>query len=225
MLNARHLRHPVRAARGAGQLLRLHLGALRRARTGQQRYKDDPRFRLDAVEQGFRPPASSSQPHDEELLRRICGAYRAASHSRAAELYTPTQWWAAIRRASLGQVIRALEAGDLDDLHYMYANFFRDRCSDGLVGKNVLLDPSLSRTLARVHQSVYLTETLANLETWKILTSNKFGLKDLIGPDTGNPFGVELDGTLVRTGAAYQHYCADRINGLLPDKEAVIVEI
>lgn len=225
MLRARHIRHPVRAARGAEQLLRSHLDAIRRARVAQQAYKDDPRFRLDFVEQGFRSQISSSPSNERELLRRICAAYQRASNGPVAETYRPTKWWEAFRRTSLQPVIRALESSDLDALQRMYGNFFRDRCSDGLVGKSALLNSSLSRRLTRAHRSAYLSEALWQLDQWKTLTSHKHDLRDLSGPAFGNPFGIVLDGILIRAGATYQHYCANKVDSLLDATNSVVAEI
>ena len=224
MLKTRHLRHPVRAARSAEQLLRLHVGAFRRARDGKRTYKNDPRFRLDLVEQGFRSRHSSEQC-DEELLHRICEAYKAASCVPVAEAYRPTAWWDALRRSSLQPVIQALETRDIDALQRMYANFFRERCSDGLVGKTLLLAPSLSRPFARLHQLAYLSEALSRLDAWKDITNARHALQTLSGPAIGNPFGIVLEGVLIRPRAEHQYYCAERIGSVLNDATAVIAEI
>lgn len=224
MLKARHIRHPVRAARGAEQLLRLHLGALKRARDARRIYKDDPRFRPDAVEQGFRCRNGSHQ-NDLELLRRICEAYRAAIRNPAPETYRPTSWWEAVRRISLQPVMRALETSDLAALQGMYANFFRDQCSDGLVGKTLLLRPSYSWPFTRFHRAVYLTDALSRLDCWESITKSKYALHDLSGSSIGNPFGIVLEGVLIRNGAEHQHYCAHRIRNVLHNGFAVVAEI
>lgn len=224
MLKARHIRHPVRAARGAEQLLRLHLSALRRARDLEQIYRGDPRFRLEAVEQGFGAHLDS-QSNDTELLRRICEAYKAATRAPKSDIYEPTEWWAAIRRTSLQPVIRALETADVESLQRMYANFFRDPCSDGLVGKTLLLRPSVTRPFTRFHQAIYLTEALVRVDYWKRLTQNRYALSELGGPAVGNPFGVTLEGVLIRTGAEHQHYCAQKIAGLLDAPDSVVFEV
>jgi hypothetical protein len=56
-------------------------------------------------------------------------------------------------------------------------------------------------------------------------SGGRFALSDLGAPRTGDPFGVLLQGTLLRTGAEYQHYCAQKIRSLLPEDTATMVEI
>ena len=224
MVKARHIRHPVGAARSAERLLRLHLDMFRRARDAERIYKFDPRFRLEVVEQGFRPLPDSDQC-DRDLLRRISEAYKAATANPIGELYRPTEWWETIRRTSLQPVIQALETGDIDALHLMYSNFFRDPCSDGLVSKNLLLRPSLTRPFTRFHRAVYLGEALYRLDSWKSLTRDRYKIHNLTGPVIGNPFGIAIDGMLVRTGAEQQHYCAHRITDLIGDANSAVVEI
>ena len=224
MLKARHLRHPVRAARGAEQLLRFHLSALKRARDGTRIHKDDPRWKLDHVEEGFRHRIDSQQC-DTELLRRICKAYEAASRAPVPKAYRATEWWEALRRTSLQRVIHALEEQDVDALQSMYANFFRDRCSDGLVGKTPLLKPSFTLPVTRVHQAAYLSEALSQIDTWQNITHSKHDLRDLNGPAIGNPFGIVVDGVLIPAGAVHQHYYAQRIASILGDGPAVVAEI
>jgi len=224
MLKIRHLRHPVLTARHAGFLLRLHSSAVRRSLEGSSRYKEDARFQLEAVLQGFVDRGESGWC-EGQTLRRICEAYRAASSMSTPEVYEPTGWWRALRDTSLRGVLEALETCDIDTLQWMYANFFRDPCSDGLVGKSVLLFPTLPRTLVRIHRWAYLTEVLSRLERWKELTSGAYALDELRTPMIGNPFGVVLDGVFIGNGAEHQHYGAQRIAGILNKKDAAVVEI
>ena len=224
MLKIRHLHHPFRTARHAGLLLRLHGGAIRRGLEGRQHYGKDTRFRLDLVEQGFLDRSESRQC-DRQVLSRICEAYQAATSVPIPEAYEPTSWWEMLRRVNLQRVIKALQASDIDALQRMYGNFFRDSCSDGLVGKSMLLSPTLPRPLVKIHQWAYLSEALLRLDRWKSLTHGMYDLDDLRGPKTGNPYGIVLDDIFVSNGAEHQHYGARRVSGILNKSDAVVAEI
>ncbi len=56
-------------------------------------------------------------------------------------------------------------------------------------------------------------------------TGGRFALSDLAGPPVGNPFGALINGTFVRVGAEYAHYCAYRVGCLLNSKADTIAEI
>lgn len=76
-----------------------------------------------------------------------------------------------------------------------------------------------------VYRRFFLSDALHRIDYWKEQTGGRFDLRDLAGPNVGNPFGALIEGTLVRTGAEYQHYCAQRISELLPSGPACVVEI
>jgi hypothetical protein len=61
-----------------------------------------------------------------------------------------------------------------------------------------------------VYRSSYMGDALYRLDYWSSQTGARFELAELADPRIGNPFGVSIDGTLVRSGADYQHYCAQR---------------
>jgi hypothetical protein len=130
-----------------------------------------------------------------------------------------------LRRSSLRPVLKVLQATDICTLERMYSNFFRDPCSDGLVGKSILLNPHLANLLSKAHQWTYLHEELSRLERWKALTGGMYGHPDLSVPPIGNPFGIVLDGALICSGAPSHHYAAQRIAGLLKEIRGVVAEI
>ena len=199
--------------------------AVKFARLGESRYCGDPRYNIQSVRDGF-ISSIDQQDEDNYLIQRICRAYARAVQQPAADEYKPSSWWESFRRGSLRPVMRALEATDLNALQAMYRDFFRDSCSDGLVGKNLLLaKPSLRPSLRNVHERYFLSDALHRLDYWSDLTAGRFSLRDLEGPRTGNPFGIMLDGTRIRTGSEYQHYCAHRIGNLLHGNDGVVVEI
>lgn len=224
MLKIRHLRHPVLTARHVAFLLRLHAEAHHRSLEGRRFYKGDARFHLDAVSQGLSDRSEGGRC-DRQLLERICVAYRAASYMSRPGVYEPTGWWRMLRTTGLMRVLQALEEGNTSTLQPMYANFFRDSCSDGLVGKNALLIPKLPQALARIHQWASLSEALSRLDRWKTLTCGRYDLNELRTPMIGNPFGIVLDDIFISSGAEHQHYGAQRIADILKKKDAVVAEI
>jgi hypothetical protein len=107
----------------------------------------------------------------------------------------------------------------------MYRNFFRDPCSAGLIGVPYKMGEAGSRTMNRCYGRFFLGDALHRIDHWKAQTGNRFDLKELAGPSVGNPFGVSIAGTLVRSGTESQHYFAERIAQLLPSEGAVVTEI
>lgn len=207
MLRWKHLFHPLRTARVAKSRL-----------ATQIRFRNDPRYDLNNVTQGFAPRLDDSGGA-ASVLERICRAYnRAVSQPQCSPWCDATDWWMGVRQNSLGPVMRALQTGDLASLRQMYTNFFRDRCSAGLIADF----ESRTRDL---ELRAYLDDALYRLDCWRSETGGRFALPDLAGPEIGNPFGVCLRGTLVRSGSEYQHYCAHRILDLLDGRPGVVAEI
>lgn len=224
MLKTRHLRHPLRAVRGLGLLIQLHGEATLHGLEGLRHYKGDKRFRLTVVEHGL-SDRRESVPCEENIFHRICDAYNAATSLGMQEAYAPTKWWGMLQRTSLQDVTAALEKGDVSALQEMYANFFRDPCSDGLIGKSLLLTRPLPRVLGDIHRLAYLTETLSRVDRWWKLTSGVYSLEDLQAPTIGNPFGIVLNGTFISNGAEHQHYGARRIANITGKSNAIVAEI
>jgi hypothetical protein len=194
----------------------------------ERRYRDDSRFDLGNVNRGFAPHPACADEDDRDLMERICAAYETASTAQAAAgiVYSPAPWWQRMQERGLTNVRRTLAEHDLSSLRTMYQNFFRDPCSTGLI------EQSYSRIAAHSDQPIpgirhrfLMADALQRLDYWRKLTADRFPLTNLAGPDTGNPFGVEINGVLVRTGAEYQHYCAQRVAGLLDGPEGCVAEI
>jgi len=80
-------------------------------------------------------------------------------------------------------------------------------------------------TISDLHRRFYLGDALHRIDYWAKQVGSGFSTRDLAGPAIGNPFGITLDGTLIRTGAPGQHYCAHRIMRQLSSESAVVAEI
>ena len=226
-MKLKYLRHPIRTANAATSMLEMRLNMWRFAAHGARRFRSDARYDLQNVTDGFVSRIDDSQ-NDGELLERICTAYINAMEQQqfAPETYRATEWWEQVRRRSLGPVTRALLTRDIETLRKMYQNFFRDPCSAGLLGVPYgMSNAYFGRTIRDAHRSFYLTDALYRIDYWMTQTDNRFELRDLAGPEIGNPFGVLLNGTFVRVGADYAHYCAYRIGSLLDSEKATVAEI
>ena len=227
MVKLKYLRHPLRTANAAKDMLTARLNMWTFATHGARRFKDDPRFDLQNVTDGFRSRIDESTD-DSELLERICEAYiKASEHQQfAPEAYKATEWWQQVRNRSLAPVVKALQSRDIVSLRRMYRNFFRDPCSGGLLGVPFGMSQAyFGGTIKDFHRRFYLSHALYRLDYWHTQTGNRFELRDLAGPETGNPFGIEVDGTLVRVGAEYAHCCASKVRDLLDPEKAAVAEI
>jgi putative sugar O-methyltransferase len=225
VLKLKHLLHPLGTAVALKALLASHWTVRRSASRGARRFRNDPRYNLQCVTDGFASRIADGGD-DTALLSRICQAYIAAAEQDpvSGHEYNATGWWQDVRRSSLTPVRRALAARDTDALRAMYQNFFRDPCSAGLIGLP-LAKVYFGGTIHDVYRHSFLSDALHRIDYWKAQTGNRFELRELAGPGIGNPFGVLMDGTLVCKGAEYQHYCAQRIQELVPSPGASIVEI
>ena len=224
MLKLKHLLHPLGTAIAVKALIGSHWNVRRCASRGARRFRGDPRYNLQCVTDGFASRIADGGD-DTALLMRICQAYTAAEQaSLSRNEYNATGWWQAVRRSSLTPVRRALATHDTNALRAMYQNFFRDPCSAGLVGLP-LAKVYFGKTIDDVYRHFFLSDALYRIDYWQNQTGNRFALRELAGPGLGNPFGVLIDGTLVCKGAEYQHYCAQRIQQLVPSPRASVVEI
>jgi hypothetical protein len=193
---------------------------------GDARFKNDPRYTVRNVRDGFAPRLNGGD--DTAILQRICNSYiRAIERETLAKgAYGPTGWWNEVRQTSLGPLRRALASRDLAALSTMFCNFFRDPCSAGLIAVPYKMSGACQgHPVDERHARFFLSNALHRIDYWRELTGNCFGLRDLAGTDVGNPFGVSIDGVLIRSGTESQHYFAQRIAELLSSQSAVVTEI
>ena len=203
------------------------LNMWRFASHGERRFRDDARFDLQNVTEGFISRIDETTD-DTELLERICTAYiRAVTQQQfAPKTYKATDWWQQVRQRSLGPVTHALLTRDIDTLRRMYRNFFRDPCSSGLLGAPYGMSKAyFNGNIKDVYRRFYLSHVLYRFDYWKEQTDGRFTLRDLAGPGIGNPFGVLIDGTHISVGSEYAHYCAHRVESLLNSDTAIVAEI
>ena len=228
MVKIKHLRHPFQTATAAKALLSARFNMWRFAAHGERRFRGDARFDLQNVTEGFKSRLDDSRD-DGEILDRICEAYIKAEQREQSvpETYKATEQWRQVRQRSLRPVIDALLKRDIVGLRRMYRNFFRDPCSSGLLGApNGMSKAYFGGAIKDMYRRFYLSHVLYRIDYWATQTDRRFELSDLAGPLIGNPFGVLIDGTFVRVGAEYAHYCAYRVGCLLDAEEvATVAEI
>jgi hypothetical protein len=227
MVKIKHLGHPFRTAALAKNLLSARINMWSFATHGERRFRNDSRFDLGNVTEGFRSHIDDSND-DIELLERICVAYikTVKQLQPPSEIYGSTDQREQARLRSLRPVIKALLAHDIVTLRKMYRNFFRDSCSAGLLGVPYGMSKAYFNGAIRdVYRSFYLSHALYRIDYWIAQTEGRFALSDLAGPLVGNPFGVVIDQTFARVGADYAHYCAYRVGRLLNSEVASVAEV
>jgi hypothetical protein len=226
-LKMKHLRHPLRTAIAAGNLASIYLNVARLGNRSRRHFRGDARYDLRNVSRGFISRIGDTAG-DAEILERICAAYRKADRQQqfAPDAYQATPWWQQVRDRGLRPVIEALSAGDIDSLGRMYRNFFRDPCAGGVIGVSYGMSQAyFGETIKNIHRRFFLGDALLAIDYWKMQTQGRFPLHALAGPEIGNPFGILIGDTLVRTGAAYQHYAAQRIGEYIDSESATVTEI
>jgi len=223
----KHLRHPLRTLHGIQRVLSIYREIKRLGDFGARYYRGDPRYNLDSVSEGLvpRPEAGTD---DSKILKRICAAYTGAAQceNSVSAMYQPSEWWSQIRQSSLRPVMRALAARDISSLCRMYGNFLRNACSAGLNGVPFGMNKAyFGRRIKDLHRRYFLADALHAIDCWRQRSSGRSNLRDLMMPETGNPFGVMVDGTLVQPRAAYHHDSAQRVIECLGAGPASVVEI
>jgi hypothetical protein len=218
---------PVQAAKNAKSALIKRFDMWKFGRHGERRFRDDPRYNLQHVTDGFASRIDLTS-EDTSILKRICTAYQKAAQDEESfpDAYQASERWQQIRRGRLGPVLEALRRDDTEVLGRMYRNFFRDSCSFGILGPpNGMAKEYFSGKIRDMYRRYYLSHVLYRLDYWKSQTEGKFALKDLAGPVAGNPFGAVIDGVHIRVGAEYAHYCAYRVGSRLEPGKAILAEV
>ncbi|MGB6687464.1 MAG: putative sugar O-methyltransferase [Terracidiphilus sp.] len=221
------MRHPLRTAAAARDIIANYYKIVALGDRYRRLYRADARYDLKAVSDGFEARCANSSD-DKDILERVCTAYnKAIQLSRSVSgTYSASPWWQQVRDSALGPVLCALKNHDIETLGRMYRNFFRDSCSTGLTGVPFgMSNAYFTGRIKDIHRRFYLGEALCSIDYWKKQTNGRFCLSELERPDIGNPFGVVVDGILVRAGAAFQHYSAQRVARCLGSAAATVVEI
>jgi hypothetical protein len=240
-IKLKHFLHPARSIRTVRDRVVQRTELRRVIQRGKARFSADPRYLISSVDQGLRPRLHGDHTADDTvLLRRICDAYcKAAESCKAKEQqasvaesfsanhFTANDWWRLVQAASLGPIMRALAAHDLESLGAMYRNFFRDPCGAGLTGlpgiAARLYGFPHTPTVGENYKHLLLIDALHRQDLWQRKTAGRYSLASLETPAIGNPFGVVLENAFIRTGAEDQHFYAQQTIDLMRDIERPVV--
>jgi hypothetical protein len=182
MIKMKHLRHPLRTANAVRGRVAAYLDRKRFVDDGERRFRGDARYDLRNVTNGFVSRIDDAGD-DAALLQRICTAYIKAVEQQpfAGAIYQSTEWWQQVRERSLGPVMRALQTRDVGALSRMYRNFFRDPCSNGLVGVPYGISQAYLGGAAKgFHHRLYLCDALYRIDHWMAQTGGRVGFFFLV---------------------------------------------
>jgi hypothetical protein len=225
-MNLSVLFKPKRLAAGIKRRVVNRRNMTRAILAGKKRFAADPNFRPDLVPNYFVPRARDDQD-DFALVKRIVAAYQTAKlrQKSAGEAFNVSNEWLPIYESNLGPVMRALLAGNVEEVQRTYRNFFRDPCSSGLVGLPINI-PNIftGGHIRQKYREYIMCDVLHRYSLWQTRTEGKYPTAALSAPIVGNPYGYSVDGVFVRAGGDYQHYYAHAIGELLgsPSNQAVI---
>jgi putative sugar O-methyltransferase len=142
-----------------------------------------------------------------------------------AEEYGATSWWQRVRTRNLSPVQMSLVNFDIKALGRMYERFYRDPCSQGLVGWPRSWDSGTDREhIEEAELRILRDETHYRIGCWRAQTGERYPVSALESPDVGKPFGVWVDGSFVVARAEYHHACACRTSHFT-SADGTVVEI
>lgn len=169
---------------------------------------------------------------DPDKISRIVSAYQKAIAVQAVseECFQVGNEWLPIYEKSMGSVMSALKAGDINALQGIYDNFMRHPSSTGLHGMPVDMEKCyFSGNISLKHKKWFLYDSLYRIKLWKGLLGDAASLNQLNSPMIGNPYGYYIDEHFIKICSDYQHYYATRINQLTSNKfeieKRVIIEL
>jgi len=222
-----HMFHPARTMNTAASLIKTHVRIVKFGERCARMYENDSRYDLAAVTRGFADRLFDTED-DGGILDRICASYEKAigDEGTAPHQFHASPWWEKVRVSALDPVRRALSSRDTASLRRMYRNLFRDPSSTGLAGVPFGNTRAyFSGKISDLHRRYYLGDALCGIDHWQARTAAKYPLTALSCPATGNPFGVVLDGTLIRSGAPFHHYSSHATGRHLAQNGGTVVEI
>ena len=167
------------------------------------------------------PGASKAQ------IGRIVDAYKKskAEQNISASYYQVSREWLPIYAGFMGEVMAALQSGDIDSLTRMYENFFREKLSTGLHGLHFeMVEKYMTPGREIAASDLKAAMDIFQLYAKMFLISNRnVSLDVLRRPPFGNAYGYNLDGTTLYIGAEYHYHYSALIQRFLKKIEKPIV--
>jgi hypothetical protein len=216
---------PRRLAAGIKRRVVNRRNMIHAIQAGKKRFANDPNFHPDLVP-GYFVPRQGTDQDDSALVKRIIAAYQKAKFRQKStgEAFNVSNEWLPIYEHNLGPVMKALLAGNVEEVQRTYRNFFRDPCSSGLAGLPVNIPNLFTGGSIKVKYREYIMcDVLHRFNLWRTRTGNKYPAAALSAPMVGNPYGYTVDGVFVRAGGDYHHYYAHAIGELLRSSENQVV--
>jgi hypothetical protein len=161
-------------------------------------------------------------------LTRVIAAYKKAREDQkhAAPAFQVGNEWVPIYERDLSEIMEALSSGEISRVARHYRNFFRDKCSSGLVGLPLDMNKHyFTGKSGLIYRHLYMADCIHRFRYWRSMLGEQFPVDVLQGPSIGNPFGYYYEGKFINTGSDYQHYYATKIGQLSRSHHPVCVEI
>ena len=164
----------------------------------------------------------------DNKIDRICNAYQSAiSKEVDNEKYSVSDEWIPVYQKYMGEILEALKNGDREKVRDNYDNFYRRKCSAGLVGLPTNMNRFYDNYVNELDKRWFLNDSIYRIQYLKSKIKD-LDLKKLASTNYGNPYGVYIDNTFLRNGSDYQYYYARKLHELCKEtkhKTKKIVEI
>ena len=189
-------------------------------------YKKNKNYNLKNVKKSFENRIENND-YDIEILTRICNAYNKSKEVqfKRDKVFSPSNEWLPIYENNLADVISALKSNDYKKLHNIFSNFYREDCSEGLVGSYDMKNRFLSNNISLLNKLQWVNGAIHSYENWQTRQTNKISIADLKSPNIGNPYGYYFEDQFISCGL-YQHFYSTQIkNLLLKNNKKLILEL
>jgi putative sugar O-methyltransferase len=175
-------------------------------------------YKLSNVKRSFNQRLDNNE-YDEILLKRICDAYNKSKlvQSKSENIFSPSNEWLPIYENSLKDVISALKTYNYQKLHSIFANFYREDCSDGLVGSYDMRNRYFGNNISFLNKLQWANSAIHSFKVWSSRQITNEPISNLQSPNIGNPYGFYFNDQFVSCGL-YQHFYASQIKRLLEKK-------
>lgn len=147
-----------------------------------------------------------------QVIARICEAYNKAKTRQSTitdKCYQISPQWQNIINGYYAKLGNAMEAEDIQSLKEIFRNFCRLPVSKGLS-----LGIEFGQYIMDGIDIRYINDYLRQIHVWLKLISETKNIRDLSFPLVGNPFGMNINGSIIPYCAVRLHYYATRLHFL-----------
>lgn len=163
-------------------------------------------------------PNPDMSRHDE-IVDRIRAAWLVTQEALwdVDDAYLPNEMWNKSVKEIRDGFVTALLTGD--NLGDYFKNFWRNECSEHLIKYATF---NTLQEFGAEAQSYYKYRLLHDSDVWREFSESP-DLKQLTLPPIGNPFGCNLNGTLLTGSSLHSNYYAEKIDALIQGIERPVV--